>query len=184
MAEVFVEFSELVSAKNGAKYTARACGGEHDRGHWQGWLEFVPVAGGEVVRSARETTQPNRTDTEYWATGLTPVFLEGALDRALNPVVRAERPSVPLPAHDGPAPDFASARPAAESILNPFSVYRKGEALLRSQLLALSGWHLVNIIRAHELSNEDPATLTHMPATALVETIVTAVRARAGTPAR
>lgn len=186
LAEVFVEFNEPVSAKNGAKYIARACGGESDRGQWQGWLEFVPVAGGEgeIVRSGRETTQPNRTDTEYWATGLTPVFLEGALERALNPVARVERPAVLPPIHDGPAPDFSPslARPTA-GILNPFSVYRKGERRLRSQLLALSGWHLVNIIRAHNLSTEDPATLTHMPPAALVETIVTAVRTRAGTPA-
>ena len=184
VAEVFVEFADPVSTKDGVEYFARACGGETDHGHWQGWLEFVPLEGGEVIRSGRETTQPNRTDTEYWATGLTPVFLEGALDRALNPVVRAERPPVPSPAHDGPAPNFVSARPAGESILNPFSVYRKGEALLRSQLGAFSAWHLVNIIRAYELSPVDPAILTQMPPAALVETIVTTVRARAETTAR
>ena len=76
------------------------------------------------------------------------------------------------------------ARPAGESILNPFSVYRKGEALLRSQLLAFSAWHLVNIIRAYELSPVDPAILTQMAPATLVDTIVTAVRARAETTAR
>ena len=35
------------------------------------------------VQSPRETTQPNLTDLNYWATGLTPVYLEGALARAL-----------------------------------------------------------------------------------------------------
>ncbi len=182
MAEVFVEFAEPVSTKDGIPYIARACGSENEYGHWQGWVEFEPVAGGEIVRSGRETTQPNRTDTEYRATGLTPVFLEGSLARALNPLVRAERPSVPLPAHDGPAPDFLPARPA-QSILNPFSVYRKGEALLRSQLHAFSAWHLVNIIKAYELSPVDPAVLTQMAPAALVETIVTAVRTREETTA-
>jgi hypothetical protein len=184
VAEVLLEFTEPVSTKDGTEYLARACGGESDRGLWQGWLEFVPMAGGEVLRSGRETTQPNRTDTVYWATGLTPVFLEGALDRALNPLVRAERPPVPPPAHDGPAPNVVPARPSVESILNPFSVYRKGEALLRSQLRAFSAWHLVNIIRAYDLSPVDPAILSKTPPAVLVETIVTAVRARAETTAR
>ena len=184
MAEVFVEFNDPVSTKDGAEYLARACGAETDHGRWQGWLEFVPLDGGEVIRSGRETTQPNRIDTEYWATGLTPVFLEGSLERALNPIVRAERQPVPPPAHDGPAPDFAAPRPAGESILNPFSVYRKGEALLRNQLLAFSAWHLVNIIRAYELSPVDPAVLQQMAQPTLVDTIVTAVRARAAQPAR
>ena len=49
-------------------------------------------------------------------------------------------------------------------MLNPFSVYRKGEALLRSQLSALSGWHLVNIIVAYELSEQRPADLEATPA--------------------
>jgi hypothetical protein len=79
------------------------------------------------------------------------------------------------PTYDGPADD-RTPPPAAESILNPFSVYRKGEALLRSQLSALSAWHLVNIIRAHELSDLDPAVLDTMDAPVLVELIVTAVR--------
>jgi hypothetical protein len=184
VAEVLLEFSVLLSGKDGAKYIARACGGEDDHGHWQGWLEFVPVTGGQTIRTGRETTQPNRTDTEYWATGLTPVFLEGALERALNPLVRVERPPVPPPAHDGPAPNIVSVRPAAESILNPFSVYRKGEELLRRQLFAFSAWHLVNIIRDYELSPIDPAVLTQMPTAALVEIIVTAVRVRTQTTAQ
>jgi hypothetical protein len=184
VAEVFVEFADPVSSRDGVEYFARACGAENGHGHWEGWLEFVPLDGGEVLRSGRETTQPNRTDTEYWATGLTPVFLEGALARALNPIVRAERPPVPAPAHNGPAPNFVSTRPPGESILNPFSVYRKGEALLRSQLGAFSAWHLVNIIRAYELSQVDPAILTQTPPPVLVETIVTAVRARTETTAQ
>ena len=55
-------------------------------------------------------------------------------------------------------------------------MYRKGEALLRSQLSALSAWHLVNIIRAHDLSDLDPAVLDTMQAPVLVELIVTSVR--------
>ena len=168
MAEVFVQFSEPVITPNGQIYYARACGSEMRDGLWQGWIEFEPVAGGMVLRSGRETTQPKREDAIYWATGLTAIYLEGALERALKLVALQ-------PTYVGPADDIA-AHAAAESILNPFSVYRKGEGLLRSQLSALSAWHLVNIIRAHDLSDVDPAVLDTMDAPVLVELIITAVR--------
>ena len=178
VAVVFVEFAEPVVSKDGATYIARACGGETDNGMWQGWLEFVPIESGEPVRSGRETTQPNRQDTEYWATGLTPIYLEGALDRALNPLTKVPARPTPGPIFDTPAPDIAAAVPAGESVLNPFSVYRKGESLLRSQLSALSAWHLVNIIAAYDLSEQDPADLDVTPAAVLVELIVASVRER------
>ncbi len=178
MAEVFVEFAEPVVAKDGAAYTARACGGEADNGHWQGWLEFIPADGGSPVRSARETTQPNRQDTEYWATGLTPVYLEGALERALKPLSRTVSRPTPEPIFEGPA-DIPASSPSRESVLNPFSVYRKGEDLLRRQLSAMSAWHLVNIIDAYDLSDQSAADLTATPGPVLVELIVAGVRERA-----
>jgi hypothetical protein len=64
---------------------------------------------------------------------------------------------------------------ATESVLDPFSVYRKGEALLRRQLSALAGWHLVNIIRHYELSDDPPALLNAQEPARLVEVIVNAV---------
>jgi hypothetical protein len=156
---------------------ARACGDEMRDGMWQGWIEFTPLGDGEPVRSARETTQPNRHDTEYWATGLTPVFLEGSLSRALNPLrrPRARQPQPPI--FDTPAGPIRSGPPANESVLDPFSVYRKGEALLRRQLSALSGWHLVNIVTAYHLSDADPAWLQAQDQGDLVELIVDGVRA-------
>src|SRR5262245_7059150 len=77
MAEVLVEFTDPVSDSEGITYTARACGSEMQDGRWQGWIEFLPLAGADPIRSGRETTQPNRADTLYWATGLTHVYLEG-----------------------------------------------------------------------------------------------------------
>ncbi len=65
-----------------------------------------------------------------------------------------------------------------ESVLNPFSVYRKGESLLRHQLSALSGWHLVNIIEAYGLSEQRAADLEATPPAVLVELIIAAVRVR------
>src|SRR5262249_8916031 len=141
------------------------------------WIEFVPLGDGEPVRSGRETTQPNRQDTIYWATGLTLVYLEGALQRALHPLTRPVVPRVEPPLFDAPAEPFAAAA-GAEAVLDPFSVYQKGEALLRRQLSALAGWHLVNIIRKYELSREDPDLLTTRAPAQLVETIVSGVRSQ------
>ena len=178
MAEVFVEFAEPVVAKDGAIYRARACGGEMDNGMWQGWLEFLPTENGEPVRSGRETTQPNRQDTEYWATGLTAIYLEGALDRAQNPLIKVPTGPAPEPVFEAPG-NSAAGPPVGDSVLNPFSIYRKGESLLRSQLSALSAWHLVNIVVAYDLSEQDPADLAVTPAPVLVELIVASVRERA-----
>ena len=175
MAEVLLEFAEAITSEDGKNYTARACGSEMPDGRWQGWIEFLPLGEGDPIRSSRETTQPNRRDTEYWASGLTYVYLEGALHRALKPLVRPVAPEVMPPLFDGPAP-APVAIPTTESVLDPFSVYRKGDALLRRQLSALAGWHLVNIIRRYELSAEDPAILSATEPAQLVELIIDAVR--------
>ena len=175
MAEVIHDYG-VVRTVDGASYHVRACASEMDASRWQGWLEFEPLDGGSTLRSSRETTQPNRGDVVYWATGLTAVYIEGALTRVLNPLVRTAAPSVPPPAYDGPAPAATQAPPAANSVLNPFSVYRKGELLLRDQLHALSPWHLVNIILAHDLSAIPVDQLNLMPAAELIELIVMSVR--------
>jgi hypothetical protein len=175
VAEVLVQFANPVVNEDGHAYVARACGAPMPDGRWQGWIEFVAAADGSAVRSGRETTQPNRIDVEYWATGLTPVYLEGALHRALNPLRPAAPPLIPPPVFDEPAPIFEPGV-ETEGILNPFSVYRKGETLLRSQLTALSAWHLVNIVRAYDLSDLSVDELNQMPAPVLVELIVDHVR--------
>jgi hypothetical protein len=61
-------------------------------GLWKGWIEFTSETSGRCYRSARETTQPNRTDLLYWAKGLTEVYLEGALKRALGPAAPVPTP--------------------------------------------------------------------------------------------
>lgn len=174
MAEVLHEYG-LVTASNGETYQVRACGSALDDVRWQGWLEFEPVDGGETIRSPRETTQPDRAGTIYWATGLTLVYIEGALNRALNPLVIPIAEPLPEPAFEGPAPPV-HVREAQTSVLNPFSVYRKGEAVLRDQLHALAAWHLVNIIRDHELSEVPVDELNTMTEAELIELIVANVR--------
>lgn len=180
MAEVLVEYPNAIASSDGLLYAARACGSEMPDGLWQGWVEFEPLAAGTPVRSARETTQPNRADTHYWATGLTAVYLEGALHRALHPLQPRHPGDTRPPLFAQPAPRTAAA-PAAEAVLDPFSVYQKGETLLRRQLAALSSWHLVNIINAHQIATggTDPNQLSP---SSLIETIVGAVKRRTVRP--
>jgi hypothetical protein len=180
MAEVLAQFADPVAGPDGRAYRAQACGAPMPGGVWEGWIEFAPIGGGTALRSPRETTQPNRKDAVYWATGLTAIYLEGALDRALNPIVR-RTPVVAEPLFDGPAPDITVPverhGPVSEAVLDPFSVFEKGEVLLRKELGALSPWHLVNIVRAYRLSAEPLDALNRMPAAALIDIIVEGVRA-------
>lgn len=150
MAEVLVRFTERIAAEDGTWYLPQACGGIADDGLWEGWIEFVS-ASGSAVRTPRETEQPNRDALVYWAEGLTVAYLEGALDRALAPRI------VTVPAEE--TASSALSTPAwrrsigatPHAILDPFTTYAEGEALLRHQLAALSHDHLVNIIKAYRL---------------------------------
>src|SRR5690242_10477098 len=84
MAEILAALPDVLAADNGQTYTAQAVGAETPLGQWEAWIEFIPLAGGPAATSPRETTQPNRVAAVYWATGLTTVYLEGALARALG----------------------------------------------------------------------------------------------------
>jgi len=96
MPEVLVQFDEPVSDPDGARYFAQATGRQREDGLWEGWLEFIGVNDGVgSICSDRETTQPNRADLEYWAQGLTRVYLQGALARAESceePIQRDQAP--------------------------------------------------------------------------------------------
>jgi hypothetical protein len=102
MAETILEFGRPVIAADGTSYRAKACSSQVTDGRWQVWIEFEPRSGGRPVRGPRETTQPKLSDAECWATGLTPTYLEGALERALNPTTIASATVTP--------PDFNEPR--------------------------------------------------------------------------
>ncbi len=167
MARILIDFRDEVAGPDGRAFKARAVGRPIDH-VWEGWLEFVPLAGGPAVRTERETTQPNFADISYWATGLTPVYLEGALARALQPSRNLE------PAPPAEEPVFSAPRHA---VLDPFSVFAKGEELLRRELAALSRRHLVTIAEDFDLEPDD-ARLEGLTHVALEELIVERVRER------
>ena len=53
-------------------------------GTWRGIIAFLPSDGREPVETSQETTQSNIEGVAYWATGLEPIYFEGALRRALH----------------------------------------------------------------------------------------------------
>jgi hypothetical protein len=81
VAELIQTYETLVRDSRGEEFTASAYGEERAGGNWEGWLEFRSALG-EVRRTGRETTQPNRDALAYWASGLEPLYLDGAFSRA------------------------------------------------------------------------------------------------------
>ncbi len=79
------EFRTAVRDADGHPYRARVLGRQRGDGTWIGWLEFSPRGSGGLVRRTQpETTQPSRDALRYWASGIEPTYLEGALERAFH----------------------------------------------------------------------------------------------------
>jgi hypothetical protein len=154
MADALVRFTEAIRDENGASYHAQASGAVGTDGLWEGWIEFVG-ADGTSLRTPRETEQPNRIALIYWAEGLSVAYLEGALHRALDALVK---PAVHVPAvehsiFNAPASDVRAGRTPRPSrpVLDPFAIHEQGEGVLRQQLSALSRDHLLAIVDAYAL---------------------------------
>ena len=180
MAEVLVDYENTVAGADGSRWAARACGRPGPGSMWEGWIEFVPLdLEQKPVRSRRETTQPSREDLLYWATGLTVVYLRGALNRALEPPLVRPTPRRVKPHFEGPAPSVVAPPTSSgvHPILDPFDVYAQGEGILIGQLDALDTPRLRDIARAYELmSPEKAASATRLD---LAGAIVNAARANA-----
>ena len=83
MAELLQEYTAIVTSPDDTTYTVRSYGEERADGTWIGWLEFEPEDPEDpILVTDQETSQPNRTAVDYWATGLEAVYFEGAFERA------------------------------------------------------------------------------------------------------
>jgi hypothetical protein len=171
MAETLVRFDAPLFSGADGPYYAQACGREGQDGLWEGWIEFIRESDQRAVRTGRETTQPNRQDLVYWATGLRPVYLEGAFARtAERPSPSVEAPTPPV--FDGPAERVPATAGPRDSVLDPFSVYRKGPDLLAQELRAFHDWQLRRIIRDFGLVKEPDEHIDAMGASALAALIM------------
>lgn len=84
MAVLLQEYATRVVGSDEVEYVVKSYGEEREDGTWTGWLEFHPTdLARPVLRTGQETSQPNRGAIEYWATGLEPVYFEGAFSRTL-----------------------------------------------------------------------------------------------------
>ena len=85
-AQVY-EYVEPLQGPDGTLYIPRVYGAQRSDGTWVGWIEFGELGGAGVLRTNRETSQPNRAALVYWASRLQPSYLEGAFRRAMRPHV-------------------------------------------------------------------------------------------------
>ena len=67
---------------SGRRFVSHILGRPRGDGTWEAWIEFRSEDGRSLLVTERETTQPNRAAVEYWASGLEPVYFEGAFARA------------------------------------------------------------------------------------------------------
>ncbi len=79
-ADLIHPFSATVTDGSGRSWHASAYG-RPDGNLWLGWIAFTSDDG-ETVDTGTETSQPDRNALEYWATGIEPIYLDGALARA------------------------------------------------------------------------------------------------------
>jgi hypothetical protein len=82
MSKLIQEFSVAAQEKGGAEYIAQVRGEPDESGRWHGWIEFVPRDRGPVLRTEYETTQMSLQQLEYWASGLSAPYFQGAVERA------------------------------------------------------------------------------------------------------
>ena len=84
-AEVFHRIQEYaLLSYDGRTYRPRVYGEPQPNGSWASWIVFFPLDRSRAVATDRETTQSTLESLAVWAAGLTPVYLEGALVRALE----------------------------------------------------------------------------------------------------
>lgn len=187
MAEVLMVYDTPV-IDGGLPYSARSVGRQARDGMWEGWLEFVPLdASGDVLVSGVETRQPGRDHLLYWATGLSPVYLEGAFARARDPITVSVRVAPP-PYSDAPAPRESRSVPAGPSgrgpVLDPFEIGGRSLDILRQELTALNRPRLLNIIEAYRLNpgEEDLHWMTDAQLARFIVVAVDTQLARGTTP--
>jgi len=87
------QYSGILVDPCGRRYVARVYSACRPDDLWDGWFVFFPLDGGRTLATDRETTQSTLAAVRYWASGITTVYLDGALERAraLLPEARLAR---------------------------------------------------------------------------------------------
>jgi hypothetical protein len=185
MSAVLRVFDEPIRDDSG-EYQARVVGRLATDGMWEGWFEFIPLTGqAEAMLSTVESRQPQREHLAYWASGLTVVYAEGALQRARRPATVQTR-IVDPPISEAPTPRAVTAPPSyvrPKPVLDPFEVGSKSLDILAQELGAIGRARMLNIIAAYGL-NPRQQDLQSFTDPQLVSFIVGAVQTTLTTRAR
>jgi hypothetical protein len=96
VTDVLHAFGDAIEDHRGA-FDGRVVGRQAGDGTWEGWLEFAPANGAENLVTEIESRQQTRLQLQRWASGLTPVYAEGALHRAHPAALASEAPPGPSP---------------------------------------------------------------------------------------
>jgi hypothetical protein len=78
------QYSGTLVDPYGRRYVARVYGARRPDDLWDGWFVFFPLDGVQALATDRETTQNSFGALRYWASGITTIYLDGALERALT----------------------------------------------------------------------------------------------------
>src|SRR5688572_22901917 len=80
--ELVCEFHDpVMSEMEGRRFRARVLAALRPDGEWDGCIEFSDAE--VTLLTPRETTQTSILDLKGWASRLSPVYLSGALERAM-----------------------------------------------------------------------------------------------------
>jgi hypothetical protein len=110
MFQKIAEFEPMASS-DVQLYVPRVYGDRAVDGVWEAWVVFFPVLGGSVISTPRETTQTSYEALQHWAQTLDRVYLEGALERALD-----TNTSVPISSADDVSQAEANAAAAVVAL--------------------------------------------------------------------
>jgi hypothetical protein len=169
MPEIIAHLDYTVMDQTGRSYFVNV-GGEHTGdGHWEAWLEFVPLDDTELLLTNTETIQPTRAAVAHWVETLGQPYIQGAFERAtLQNALGRKRLSTATY-----EPDTLGSIPAVD----PFEILKLGKHVLRVELEPLTRAELLTIIELHNL-NPAHLSLVRLSTSQLVTFIVTATEAQ------
>jgi hypothetical protein len=78
------QHGDYVVARDGRRFFAQIYAAPSDGGRWEAWVAFIPERYGPTIATDRETVQADLACVRHWASGLTHIYLEGALQRAID----------------------------------------------------------------------------------------------------
>jgi hypothetical protein len=174
--EIVFDLEPPITSEGGRRYRPVVVGKAADDGHWSALLEFVATDSPDVLRTDIETRQASEADLHRWASTLSDVYLQGALERA---VVSPEESA----AHRRVLRQIRTTILAAAAAFDPFEYFTLGEHVLRRELQPFTPAVLRAIIINWGL-NPAGFDLSKFTKAQLVTFIVTAVEAQYGRSAQ